>query len=339
MTKKQYIINYVKEQIKSGNWKPGKKIPSEEDIAVELGCCKNTVRLTFSELEKNYLDRRHGSGTFIKNKEKKYILITTSSDSTEGDIKKIYRFFFKIINKYIIDHQLKPIYFVANNVSDIKNSIEGIKNEIAGAIDFYGNIKDLEYISKKNIPIITTLKYKYSVYPNVLFDYYAFYNEIIHQIQINKSKNVLVFAIKRHRTPFPDLWNSYPFCLENEIFSAYDFHSIDYLKSDDFGEEAILNILDNINKKPDMVIFLDDNLFSITKEYFDSYNHIFKKCKIVTHSNVNYSFRDNYDITRVHFDFYKIGKAVIDLMFKIINKEDIIEHNILIKPEVIKSSD
>ena len=67
MTKKQLVIDYIKNQIKEGNLKPGKRILSEEDLSLKLGVSRNTLRLAFNILEQEGLiERRHGSGTYME---------------------------------------------------------------------------------------------------------------------------------------------------------------------------------------------------------------------------------------------------------------------------------
>ena len=85
MTKKQLVIDYIKDQIKEGNLKPGKRILSEEDLSLKLGVSRNTLRLAFNILEQEGLiERRHGSGTYIKKKNHGYDKRRKNSGSADG---------------------------------------------------------------------------------------------------------------------------------------------------------------------------------------------------------------------------------------------------------------
>ncbi len=55
-------------RIGSGEWLPGSIIPSEINLAQELGVSQGTVRKAITELvESNVLTRRQGRGTFVSN--------------------------------------------------------------------------------------------------------------------------------------------------------------------------------------------------------------------------------------------------------------------------------
>lgn len=55
-------------RIAKGDWSPGSVIPSEMQLARELGVSQGTVRKAITELvENNVLTRRQGRGTFVSN--------------------------------------------------------------------------------------------------------------------------------------------------------------------------------------------------------------------------------------------------------------------------------
>ena len=56
------------ENLRDGRWLPGEIIPSEIQLAQELGVSQGTVRKAITELvESNVLTRRQGRGTFVAN--------------------------------------------------------------------------------------------------------------------------------------------------------------------------------------------------------------------------------------------------------------------------------
>lgn len=60
------IKDLIVSRISEGLWSPGELIPSEMQLAQELGVSQGTVRKAISELvEKNILTRKQGSGTFV----------------------------------------------------------------------------------------------------------------------------------------------------------------------------------------------------------------------------------------------------------------------------------
>ena len=147
--------------------------------------------------------------------------------------------------------------------------------------------------------------------------------------------SILIFSIKREKQSIDNLYNDFPFCFETELFAEYNIKLIDYFNSADNGESQIVEALNSIKRKPNMVIFLDDNLFSITSDYFEEYPNIFKNTKILTQSNINWNYKENYNITRIQFDIYEVGKEAINTLDNIIHNKPLIKYNKLIKPNVI----
>ena len=63
------VIDHIKEKIKDGAYKERQKLPSEFDLAKELGVSRATLREALRILEEeNVVIRRHGVGTFVNAK-------------------------------------------------------------------------------------------------------------------------------------------------------------------------------------------------------------------------------------------------------------------------------
>lgn len=61
------ILNQVKENILSGKWQPGFRIPFEMEIAKEYGCSRMTVNKALTQLTRaGLLERTRKGGTFVK---------------------------------------------------------------------------------------------------------------------------------------------------------------------------------------------------------------------------------------------------------------------------------
>lgn len=57
---------YILDQIASGAWKPGERIPSESEIGAGFKISRTTTRQAIGELvNEGVLNRRHGVGTFV----------------------------------------------------------------------------------------------------------------------------------------------------------------------------------------------------------------------------------------------------------------------------------
>ena len=61
------IINEVRENIVSGRWPPGFRIPFENDMAKEYGCSRMTVNKALTQLARSgLLERIRKLGTYVK---------------------------------------------------------------------------------------------------------------------------------------------------------------------------------------------------------------------------------------------------------------------------------
>lgn len=62
----QQVIEYIKDNIESGNWKVGEKIPSENELTAFLGVSRSSVRQAVSHFAGiGILESVHGKGTYL----------------------------------------------------------------------------------------------------------------------------------------------------------------------------------------------------------------------------------------------------------------------------------
>ncbi len=65
----QDVLGFLQEDIKSGRYSPGEKLPSEDQLAQEFSVSRVTLREALRVLEDDgVIVRRHGSGTFVRDK-------------------------------------------------------------------------------------------------------------------------------------------------------------------------------------------------------------------------------------------------------------------------------
>ncbi len=61
------VKDFILEKIKSGEFQPGGKIPTERELSAQLGISRNTVSAAYKELLlEDVLEARQGRGTFVK---------------------------------------------------------------------------------------------------------------------------------------------------------------------------------------------------------------------------------------------------------------------------------
>ncbi len=57
---------FIQEKVSTGSWKPGDRIPSENEIGEEFNISRTTIRQAIGELvNEGVLNRKHGVGTFV----------------------------------------------------------------------------------------------------------------------------------------------------------------------------------------------------------------------------------------------------------------------------------
>ena len=87
-----HVKNYILKCIRDGIYKPGDKIPTEDEIINTLGFSRSTVRNAIIQLEQEgYLYKIHGSGSFVKQTNIEgpitiYALLYPSSKGIEKDL-------------------------------------------------------------------------------------------------------------------------------------------------------------------------------------------------------------------------------------------------------------
>jgi DNA-binding FadR family transcriptional regulator len=75
------VIDQLKEQITSGRWRVGDRIPTETELAASTGTSRNTVREAVQSLvHAGLLDRRQGSGTYVTASSELQVAVSRSVD-------------------------------------------------------------------------------------------------------------------------------------------------------------------------------------------------------------------------------------------------------------------
>jgi GntR family transcriptional regulator, histidine utilization repressor len=78
------ILNVVQENIISGKWPPGFRIPFETDMAEEYGCSRMTVNKALTQLtQSGFLIRNRKSGTFVRSPQSLSAVLEITNIRTE----------------------------------------------------------------------------------------------------------------------------------------------------------------------------------------------------------------------------------------------------------------
>jgi DNA-binding transcriptional regulator YhcF (GntR family) len=114
------IADLVCERILLNVWKPGVRVPSVRDLAVELEVNPNTVMRTYDFLQsKDILENERGVGLFVAPKALKYALEYLRDEFTE---KALPHMFHRMVLLQMDTDNLKPYFdkYVKRNIRSFK---------------------------------------------------------------------------------------------------------------------------------------------------------------------------------------------------------------------------
>jgi len=337
MTKIEKVIDYIKDNISCGKWKEGDKILSKYQLSEYLKVSPNTIQSAITKLiYEDVLETVNGSGTYIKkhNKPKK-IIITANDAIFFYDISNFYRIVIYDIKEkleklgynaiiHIEKSKKKPVLWSYNaTIDDFNIPLD----EIAGVISFSSSRNICDYFISNNIPLVSDFL---SEYPYVFFDYNDFFQKAYDLIDKYIKSPILIIEYN-HTDKRYDLTYSFHKNYNKEA----NYIIVEMNNKNKNITKQIDNELKKIDYIPNGILFTDDTLFSNTLPLFDKYKHIFKNTKIITHSNNDQSYPENYKICRINFLPEECSDANINLLLKLINKETILKPNYAFKGKII----
>jgi len=324
--KKQNVIDYINKQIEEGRWKEGDKIFSEWQFTNELKVSAGTVREALKYLtNKGVIRTVKGSGSYVTKTEpegKKSILILTNKNTmTHSD--NIYIKLFHILTKKIQNAGYTPLAY-SNEVFSLEETFGDKFKEIGGVICLFPNKKDLNFIKKKQLPIVNAIFINAFAEPTVIIDYNDLIVKVLNIIEEKKYKKVLVFP---YYVPQNKPHSNNAFLVADKYFSKYTV--MPPMHKDQ--EVAMTKIIQKIDYTPDLMVFLDEHLYNLAKHPIER-NEFLKNTKIITHN----SFFEINDptVTKITFDLDEIASKGLNLLIKQMKGEYISDYNIFIKAKV-----
>lgn len=127
------VKSYIMDKIKAGDYPPGSKLPTERNLAAELGISRNTVSAAYKELLiEGVLEARQGRGTFVCAK-------TDGDDAVGGKRERL----LKLIDSAMMKAQEMGFSFdqfaaiVSIRAQEKANSLKGIRLGIVGCATEY----------------------------------------------------------------------------------------------------------------------------------------------------------------------------------------------------------
>ncbi|GLC31758.1 FadR/GntR family transcriptional regulator [Clostridium omnivorum] len=127
------VIEYIKEQIRSGNLALGSKLPAERDLSAILGISRSSVREAIRTLDNmGVITSKHGSGNYLAGKFKDNLVETMSMMFLLDQID------YKQINQLRRSLELQALLLAIDNISERE------------ADDFSASLVDLEHVTEEN---------------------------------------------------------------------------------------------------------------------------------------------------------------------------------------------
>jgi len=339
------VINYIKENIDNGKYKPSTRLISEQDFAKKLGVSRSTIREAFTILSNDGLIiKKRGSGNYIsenaiKNSDKYMIVIL--EDNALGDIKgHTARIFLEELKEEIskYDYKLYTRLSQVHEEIDILDTIPIAPANIAGvftALILPPNA--FNGVLKNKIPVISVLNTLPACFNCVNFDFeelyekfnyikdkYNFKNNLIIHFDPNKGKFIGI-SLLIHRLIAEYLGNN----------NANNIISIPWNSNKKDTSRILKENLLNINYIPDAIFVLDDNIFIAMNKIFDNIKYVIEKSTVIVLTDKGKDYLEKFQSCKIEFDLSEMAKKSMELMQKMINKEYIEYTNETIEPKIL----
>jgi GntR family transcriptional regulator, transcriptional repressor for pyruvate dehydrogenase complex len=137
------VVDYMKQLIHEGKYKPGQKLPSERQMADQLKVSRNSVRESYKILEVlGYLTIKHGDGVYVVDKDSNLTSITTSFFLDTSDVHDLFA-----IRRII---EINGIEWAADRITekDIQE-LSSIVDEAMSLMKENANIEQISHLDQK----------------------------------------------------------------------------------------------------------------------------------------------------------------------------------------------
>jgi GntR family transcriptional repressor for pyruvate dehydrogenase complex len=134
------IVKQIVDRIKSGDLKPGDKLPTERELAAQLKVSRTAIREALRSLEvMGLIDSKVGSGTYVRE-----VSLDSLMDAFAGILKQNERMVVELIEvRMLLEVEIAKLAAkrrTEDNLRAIENALELIENEIEqGELGFEGD--------------------------------------------------------------------------------------------------------------------------------------------------------------------------------------------------------
>lgn len=346
------LKNTIVNQINDGRYKPGDKLPTENELAEKFDISRHTVRKAMDILlNEGLVSRKAGVGTFLnKSSKKKTRLIGFISLN-------VHDYIFSDIFNGIEDilHNKGYQILLASSQSDqerekkileelLKKNVDGLIIEPAHSAISYPNISLLERFVNSDIPVVILD----SKFDNNNFHYVRL-DDIRGGYLATKSlvdlghKNIAMIYSKVH-LPLIDRFKGYKKALKEEKLPIYLDHvkELTHTELEDVSEfenqleKAVFEIMESSN--PPTAIFCVNDQFAVrVKEILENMGYkIPEDISLFGYDDSNLVKLDNISISSVAHPKELAGKKAAQIILDFINNENSnFKEDIIFTPRVV----
>jgi GntR family transcriptional regulator len=172
------IAQKIIADIDAGVYKPGERLPSENELATQYGVHRLTARMAVTALvEKNLVYRIQGRGAFVK-EEKIYYSVNFSTNFTETLLNLGYLPCIRILNSKVIIAGEQLARCLETNVGNSIFEVKFLRAALLATTDtnlpeLYPLCISVSYLLTEKFPNIRTLIYKANSLYSLLRNYYG----------------------------------------------------------------------------------------------------------------------------------------------------------------------
>jgi DNA-binding LacI/PurR family transcriptional regulator len=321
VSKKQQIEKYLRAELQRGRWAVGEQMPIEDDLLLELGVSRSTVREALNSLiSEGLMVRKQGIGTFVERVSQSAIVVCAWFENIVSPAGYWYRNLVSGI-RGLVESENHGFDILVGNGDSIDAAVLSVgkhlsgpaSKEFVGAINLMpsGNLEN--HFSRLGIPVVNiqigSPMGKYSL----VLDYAQMMEKAA---EIMDDYGLADFAVMYTDDPPERVGLST--CAERD----------EWLKALVSGDKSRLVPVASIpdayvgfkrwwaNRQTKGIFFMDDSLYEVAaRAILELEIRVPTDLRIVTHANAGRQFSIPFPIDRVGFD----GRVVVGTAWEMLN--------------------